>query len=54
MLVILPVTAVVTSCGQIEGALLLNVTMVLYASSYLGSTTPAVLIAVASAAVPLL
>lgn len=53
-LVILPVTAVVSSSGQIEGALFLNVTMVLYVSWCLGSTTRAVLIAVASATVPLL
>jgi len=53
-LVILPVTAVVSSSGQIEGALFLNVTMVLFTSWYLGSTTRALLIALASATVPLL
>lgn len=53
-LVILPVTAVVSSSGQIEGALFLNVFMVLYVSWHLGSTTRAVLIAAASATFPLL
>lgn len=52
--VILPVTAVVSLSGQIEGALFLSVTMVLYTSWYLGSMTRAVLIALASAAVPFL
>ncbi len=52
ILVLVPVTAVVSSSGQIEGALFLNVTMVLYVSWYLGSTTRAVCIAAASAAVP--
>lgn len=52
VLVIAPVTAVVSSSGHIEGALFLNVVMVLYVSWYLGSTTRAVLIAAVSAAGP--
>lgn len=52
VLVVAPVTAVVVASGHLEGALFLNVMMVLYSSWYLGSTTRAVLIAAATAGIP--
>ena len=49
-----PVTLVVLGSGHFETVLFLNVTMVLYASWHLGSTTRAVVLTLATAAVPFL
>ncbi len=53
-LVLVPVALVVSGDGALEGAFFLGVMMVLYSSWHLGSLTRAAVIAVASAATPLL
>ncbi len=51
-LVVAPTTAVVVPSGHVEGALFLNVLMVLYVSRHLVSSTRAATITAATAAVP--